>query len=238
MNPMTITYSDFLGTVTENEGKKLRTIGGNTDFYAFKSRTGVRLVIGKGTEPVINAAKIQEYLDIYNRDNSVHTPDYNANLRHSVYVLGIIKLWEQGVLQKVQMEKVMAETADMDLNRDLDEAEEFSRPEGAWRVRLHVYRERSLELVRQAKEAFRVKHDGLLFCEVCRFDFGKTYDEPDFIEAHHRMPLRDVKAGVKTKISDLAMVCANCHRMLHRGNPWPTVEGLKQRIKERAGAHF
>jgi len=146
---MTITYSDFLGTVAENEGKKLRTIGGNTDFHAFKSPTGVRLVIGKGSSPVINAAKIQEYLDIFNSLQSFHTPDYNENRRHSVYVLGIIKLWEQSVLLKAQIEKVMAETADMDLNLDLDEAEEFSTLEGGWRVRLHVYRERSLEPIRQ-----------------------------------------------------------------------------------------
>lgn len=36
------------------------------------------------------------------------------------------------------------------------------------------------------------------------FDFGQTYGEPDFIEVHHLIPLRDLKPGDKTKLSDLA----------------------------------
>ncbi|ODA35047.1 hypothetical protein A6X21_04780 [Planctopirus hydrillae] len=107
---------------------------------------------------------------------------------------------------------------------------EFSAPEGDLTVRTHRRRERSRELVRIAKQLFRNQNDGRLFCEVCGFDFGKFYDEPDFIEAHHRIPLCDVAPGAITKPSDLAMVCANCHRMLHRGSPWPTIEDLKRRV--------
>ena len=81
-----------------------------------------------------------------------------------------------------------------------------------------------------AKKVFQAKH-GRLFCQVCGFDFGRTYGEPDFIEVHHLIPLKDLKEGQKTKLSDLAMVCPNCHRMLHRGSPWPTIEQLKQRLE-------
>lgn len=241
---MMITYADFLKTVAENEGRKLPTVGGNTDFYASLSPTGIRLVIGeKGTSPVIHAEKIQDYLGIYNGSGSFHTPDYTATGRHSVYVLGIIKLWwEKEVAAKARNEELMAaarvETADMDLNTELDAAEEFSAVEGAWRVRLHVHRERSGALPREAKEAFARAHGGGLFCEVCGFDFEKAYGEDGqgYMEAHHRVPLRDLAPGTRrvTKVSDLAMVCANCHRMLHRGNPWPTVEELRGRLRMKA----
>lgn len=97
------------------------------------------------------------------------------------------------------------------------------------KVRLHRSRERSLDLVNMAKNVFRKKHNRL-FCEVCNFDFGKVYGPPDFIELHHRIPLRDLQSNTRTKLSDLAMVCANCHRMLHRGNPWPSIAKLQQRI--------
>ncbi|WP_144467670.1 HNH endonuclease [Bacillus toyonensis] len=42
----------------------------------------------------------------------------------------------------------------------------------------------------------------------------------DFIEGHHTIPVSQLKEGEKTKIEDIIMVCANCHRMLHRRKPW------------------
>jgi putative restriction endonuclease len=111
----------------------------------------------------------------------------------------------------------------------------FDAPEGAPTVRSHRRRERSREQVRMAKAIFRQKH-GRLFCQVCEFDFGQTYGEPDFIEVHHLIPLRELKPGDKTKLSDLTMVCPNCHRMLHRGSPWPTIEALRATIRWRSSA--
>jgi 5-methylcytosine-specific restriction protein A len=47
-----------------------------------------------------------------------------------------------------------------------------------------------------------------------------------FAECHHKLPLA---AGERrTLLSDLAIVCANCHRMLHRRSPWLTVEELQE----------
>ncbi len=101
--------------------------------------------------------------------------------------------------------------------------------EGKVVMRMHRGRERSHELVKAAKAVFLTKH-GRLFCEVCRFDFGAVYGEPNFIEAHHVIPFKALRQAKTTKVSDLAMVCANCHRMLHRGNPWPTIDELRKRM--------
>jgi predicted HNH restriction endonuclease len=48
-----------------------------------------------------------------------------------------------------------------------------------------------------------------------------------FAECHHRVPLAELQEGHPVRLSDLAIVCANCHRMLHR-RPLHTVEELRE----------
>ena len=69
-----------------------------------------------------------------------------------------------------------------------------------------------------------------LRCEVCGFDFGEAYGElgAGYIEVHHKKP---VSEGVRmTDLNnDLVMLCANCHRMIHRGKDHMiTVEELRR----------
>jgi predicted HNH restriction endonuclease len=61
-------------------------------------------------------------------------------------------------------------------------------------------------------------------CEICGFNFGDVYGDlgEGFIEVHHLKPLS--KAGgraVATMLKEVAVVCANCHRMLHRRGVTP-----------------
>lgn len=113
-----------------------------------------------------------------------------------------------------------------DVNYSIDNTQSFT--EGQRKLRLHVYRERNQHLVNTAKNRFK-KTYGHLFCEVCNFNFTETYGDlgSNFIEAHHRTPLSEIDGEVINTASDLAMVCANCHRMLHRRKPWLSVEELK-----------
>jgi hypothetical protein len=105
--------------------------------------------------------------------------------------------------------------------------------EGQRKLQVHFQRERNQVLVSWAKSCFKEMH-GRLFCEVCGFDFSEQYGAlgEDFIEAHHREPLSQSDDAVKTSVDDLAMVCANCHRMLHRQKLLLRVEDLK-RILDR-----
>lgn len=221
---MTITYPDFLQTVIENEGEMLATVGGKAAFRVEQSSTGFHFTpVRSGNARTVNAEGIQEYLDVFNATQSFKTTSYTKSMFNPSYVLAVIQLW----VGQQQADSLSPEAMSLD---DVELDADFSAPEGEIKVRSHRQRERSRELVTMAKKAFRIEHQRL-FCEVCGFDFGETYGEPDFIEAHHRIPLCDLQPGMKTKLSDLAMVCANCHRMLHRGNPWPTVDGLKQKIE-------
>ena len=115
-----------------------------------------------------------------------------------------------------------------------DDDEAF--PEGRVLTREHKTRERNRRLVEKKKKAvLRVK--GKLECEVCEFDFLKTYDElgRGFIECHHLVWLSDLRDERETKLSELSIVCANCHRMLHRARPWKTIDDLKSIIAKNSG---
>lgn len=103
-----------------------------------------------------------------------------------------------------------------------------SFPEGELIERLHKARERSAAVVRQAK--LQAMERGPLACEVCGFDFEERYGDlgKGFIEAHHTLPLSELTKATETRVQDLALVCANCHRMLHRKRPWISVDGLKE----------
>lgn len=56
-------------------------------------------------------------------------------------------------------------------------------------------------------------------CEVCGFSFEKEYGTK-YIEAHHIIPISEMKKKGQTSRTitekDLAMLCSNCHRMIHR----------------------
>lgn len=55
-----------------------------------------------------------------------------------------------------------------------------------------------------------------------RIEVGKG-----FIEAHHTKLVSTLhENGEETKIEELALVCSNCHRMLHRRRPWLEMDDL------------
>jgi predicted HNH restriction endonuclease len=44
-----------------------------------------------------------------------------------------------------------------------------------------------------------------------------------------------MKAGHKTKIEDIAMLCPNCHRMAHKKRPWLKMSELKKLREKPVG---
>lgn len=100
---------------------------------------------------------------------------------------------------------------------------DYDFPEGKAVLEIHLHRERNTRLVKEAKIAFQKEHNGQLFCEACGFNFYEVYGDigKEYIEAHHLLkPVSEMEEGDVTKIGDLAMLCANCHRMVHRIRPW------------------
>ncbi len=105
-------------------------------------------------------------------------------------------------------------------------------PEGKIVERKHKARERNSELIKKAKQNFKEKN-GKLFCQICGFDFEKKYGKlgANFIEAHHTIPVSEMNVGYTSKIDEIAIVCSNCHKMLHRKRPWVKMDELEKIIK-------
>ena len=117
---------------------------------------------------------------------------------------------------------------------DLDEA---SATEGGVALRAHLRRERDRRL-RQKKLADARRRGIPIACEACGFDFGHIYGAlgVDYIECHHRTPLH-VSGQTQTRLNDLALLCCNCHRMIHHSRPWLLVEELRDLVQAQRKLH-
>lgn len=104
--------------------------------------------------------------------------------------------------------------------------------EGEILYRLHKLRERNSNLAQRKKRAI-LGATGKLECEVCGFDFGHVYGHlgEGYIECHHKIPLHQLKAAQRTNLEDLSLVCANCHRMLHKSINTLTIDELTKIVK-------
>ena len=108
--------------------------------------------------------------------------------------------------------------------------DDLSFKEGRAQLRLHLTRERSRSLVARAKERWNREHGGQPCCSICGFSFAQTYGNvgEGFIQAHHIQAISSIEPDTLVTLDDLVPVCSNCHSILHRYHPWPTVEALRR----------
>lgn len=139
--------------------------------------------------------------------------------------------------------RLMVESLDLniphphtDILHDLPvEAWKPKTEEGRRRLVTHLRIERSATAASQAKRR-HLANDPRCSCEACGFSFSDMYGDhgSNYIEAHHRIPLSDLETPKAPVAADFALVCANCHRMLHRTRDLQlTVEELARLIRRR-----
>ena len=107
---------------------------------------------------------------------------------------------------------------------------DIAYPEGNRVLTQHYRVERNSTVVRQFKATLQEPR-----CEACRLDLSDIYGElaSDYIEAHHRQMLSDADGDVTTSIYDLAALCPNCHRIIHKNYPM-SVEELRCHLLQAA----
>jgi hypothetical protein len=94
--------------------------------------------------------------------------------------------------------------------------------EGKRRQAFVYHRHREAQLRRAKIQECLDRNGGRLVCEVpnCGFDFSQRYGAlgKGYAQVHHLLPLSNSRPeGRKTQLKDLAIVCANCHVMIHIG---------------------
>lgn len=100
--------------------------------------------------------------------------------------------------------------------------------EGQVLYKLHKIRERDRKII-EAKKSKALKEHGELKCEACGFDFKLKYGKlgEGYIECHHLIPLARFETTKETKLEDLALLCSNCHKMIHRDMSISTITEFK-----------
>lgn len=145
-------------------------------------------------------------------------PIYERYAKNREFLYGIYEFDKTG-LQKNVLVRLSERAADFFTvffdalsQKSRADKETFPRVENRQKVMRHVRRERSCYAATLCKQ-----RDNYV-CQICKFDFSKTYGKlgEDFAEAHHIIPLSSNKKLRNTTPDDLITVCANCHRILHR----------------------
>jgi 5-methylcytosine-specific restriction protein A len=213
-NPDVVALSDLLNVLPIHSGQTMDT--------TFRNPAGVYM-------------KLSNFLHL--------DPNHQAMGLHAVSKL-TVEVWDEFSVDRVRLEKVAAAIRHNyqaippppPISPSEDEAADDAEfPEGRVLTRLHQIRERNATLVKRKKQVV-LKKTGKLACEVCNFDFARTYGQlgEGFAECHHTVPISELKHEQTRQIADLAIVCANCHSMLHRARPVLTVQELREIVMAKA----
>ncbi|MBU6418248.1 MAG: DUF3578 domain-containing protein [Proteobacteria bacterium] len=209
------------------EAKKLYKADAKT---ALKSRAAhFRAMLGKEIHdyPELN-------IDLRSSDSTNDTAFYEAgNICAKLYPLGHLPNETQLVsdlLNMIQLYDLLIQgetnSGVSNTTKEGDEPSEMTY-EDATRFRMHKRIERNASLAKSVK-----KLHGYI-CQVCDIDFEIIYGEigKEYIEAHHLKPLASLKGKrvAMDPAKDFAVLCANCHRMIHRSG---CVDDIAQFKKE------
>lgn len=116
------------------------------------------------------------------------------------------------------------------------EEEEIFGVEGRLLARIHVFKERDKVFATRVKKFYKAKNGGKLTCEACGLDPVAMYGNMGerCLEAHHRVPIEQLQPDSITRVDDMAVVCASCHRIIHSRKPCIPVEELAGTVKATA----
>jgi 5-methylcytosine-specific restriction enzyme A len=106
----------------------------------------------------------------------------------------------------------------LDTEPETEVGGKFEQPQSLTELRqyrLHCRIERNPTAAKVAK-----RHHGSR-CQACDVDLGERYGPigQEYIEAHHLRPIPILEEGVLVRYdvaTDFAVLCPNCHRMIHR----------------------
>jgi 5-methylcytosine-specific restriction protein A len=175
-------------------------------------------------------------IELHPASGSRLSPDYEAgNIRAKFYKAGEIPP-ERELIEDLSAMLDLYDALTYGDTSTLAIAPEGDEPsldfEDLRRVRLHSRVERNQRLAKKVKALKGYK------CEACNFDYEEIYGElgKGYIEAHHLTPISQLKNQVvqMDPQRDFAVLCASCHRMIHRYTRPDDLEGFRSLINPLA----
>jgi len=156
-------------------------------------------------------------LAMYQPGHAFGTVYYRDNLPPSAQIVGDIS----EMLDLYNLATIRGGTSEFDVGQpNPDPMQPDLRSLTLEEIRRYRYHRRIERNARLAREAKRVHG---YTCQVCQFNFKERYGDlgHEYIEAHHLTPLSELPPNQPLRLSpkdDFAVVCANCHRMIHRSD--------------------
>ena len=213
--------SDYVGVLKTRAAEYWKLIQG-------KARTGILAgpidlaassSLARGYEAG-NIAAIE-----YRRDAIPNSDVLNADVLH------LLELYEK-LIYRAGVTAI--EPANEDAAEPLSGGPHAGRMLESQHLRNHVRVERNRRLSEAAKDAHG------LTCTACGFNFEEQYGPRGrgYIEAHHLTPVSELN-GRPTMLdpeTDFTVLCANCHRMIHRTVPPIGVDELRYLLMKRSAS--
>lgn len=169
-------------------------------------------------------------LKLQNLWSALHPGKGLSSSKRDKAVVAAFPPYEQPKLRIIadQIRQAVAERVELGYG-DLAEDEVFL--EGWIITAKHRFRDRRL----RARLLEKRGPDGLC-CEICDFtppDLPLPIRQ-SFFEAHHKLPLTHQPRLASTTVKDMALLCAGCHRFIHRlmvfERVWISVEQARHRL--------
>jgi len=201
-----------------------------TDFLA-KQKVGF-VVLGCGSPEIIFVIPFRVFepwikkLNITKRDDGTYYYHIRISVEGSSFYL---QFQGRGKMEDITNFRLKVLATDVNTLPNLDDVDIHTpaATEGRRRLVLHLQRERNQTIVRKKK-----KQAASLDCEVCAFSFSRSYGSAasEYCEVHHLLLLSEVEHTTQTRMEDLAILCANCHRVVHLRNPPYTLDEVRKMI--------
>ncbi|WP_284640788.1 HNH endonuclease [Paenibacillus silviterrae] len=246
MKPFNIVWNDILSVLKENDHVVITLIQGKKNIVNKVTEDGF-FVTTKSAPQLVWKEWIEDTWNALVKETSLTAEDIPGRARHrSSFIMALLAQLPYVKASKDPVAMLsLLNHEQLSYNRSLwgipeiqfqvDEEEAALFPEGKRVYRQHRVIERNPNLIKAAKEYHKKRMNGEVKCMVCDFSFKEKYGQigEDFIEGHHTMPISEITGEYNAKVEDIALVCSNCHRMLHRKRPWLNMDELKNFISRK-----
>ena len=208
-----------------SRGIILKNKAGNFEKYGFRNVHGTKITVQKDKEREI-WVKSCAFGKIYDVNKLPPNNIFINDLKNMLHIYNNI-IQNGGTSELVE-------------NTDLEDLEIEKDLSGLEKKALKIHRKHEKFYIKpDTKFIKKLKKKFNFTCQACNLKFDKIYGKYnknlDYVEAHHIVPKSEIlkKISLNQELGrdekDFAILCANCHRMIHRYG-CPSLEEFREKI--------